>query len=34
MKRRPITQGNPAYFFNGVDDEASSPLGDVTLGEG
>ena len=28
MKRRPITPGNPAYFFNGVDDEASSPVGD------
>jgi hypothetical protein len=26
MKRRPITPGNPAYFFNGVDDEASSPV--------
>ena len=25
MKRRPITPGNPAYFFNGVDDQASSP---------
>jgi len=28
MKRRPITPGNPAYFFNGVDDEASSPWGE------
>lgn len=28
MKRRPITPGNPAYFFNGVDDQASSPVGD------
>ena len=26
MKRRPITPGNPAYFFNGVDDQASSPV--------
>jgi hypothetical protein len=34
MKRRPITPGNPAFFFNGVDDEASSPLGDEDLGEG
>lgn len=25
MKRRPITPGNPAYFFNGVDDQASVP---------
>jgi hypothetical protein len=25
MKTRPHTPGNPAYFFNGVDDEASSP---------
>ena len=25
MKRRPVTPGNPAYFFNGVDDQASSP---------
>lgn len=33
MKRRPITPGNPAYFFNGVDDEASSPHGDTDLGE-
>lgn len=24
MKRRPVTRGNPAYFFNGVDDQASS----------
>ena len=29
MKTRPITPGNPAYFFNGVDDEASSPGGDT-----
>lgn len=28
MKRRPITPGNPAYFFNGVDDQASSPFGE------
>ncbi len=28
MKRRPITPGNPAYFFNGVDDEPSSPSGE------
>ena len=33
MKRRPITPGNPAFFFNGVDDEASSPHGDEDLGE-
>lgn len=33
MKRRPITPGNPAFFFNGVDDQASSPLGDTDLGE-
>jgi hypothetical protein len=26
MKRRPITPGNPAYFFNGVDDQSSSPV--------
>ena len=25
MKTRPHTPGNPAYFFNGVDDQASSP---------
>jgi len=25
MKTRPHTPGNPAYYFNGVDDEASSP---------
>lgn len=25
MKSRPHTPGNPAYFFNGVDDQASSP---------
>ena len=29
MKRRPITPGNPSYFFNGVDDQSSSPGGDV-----
>ena len=29
MKTRPITPGNPAYFFNGVDDQASSPGGDT-----
>ena len=28
MKRRPITPGNPAYFFNGVDDQASAPSGE------
>ncbi len=28
MKRRPITPGNPAYFFNGVDDQASTKHGD------
>jgi hypothetical protein len=33
MKRRPITPGNPAFFFNGVDDQSSSPLGDTDLGE-
>jgi hypothetical protein len=33
MKRRPITPGNPAFFFNGVDDQASSPHGDTDLGE-
>lgn len=25
MKRRPVTPGNPAYFFNGVDDVSSAP---------
>ncbi|MEO8247197.1 MAG: hypothetical protein ABI622_08795 [Chloroflexota bacterium] len=25
MKRRPVTRGNPAYFFNGVDDVAAAP---------
>jgi hypothetical protein len=30
MKRRPITPGNPAYFFNGVDDQSSSPVGGAT----
>jgi hypothetical protein len=25
MKRRPNTPGNPAYLFNGVDDQASVP---------
>ena len=34
MKRRPITPGNPAFFFNGVDDQSSSPHGDTDLGEG
>jgi len=34
MKRRPITPGNPAFFFNGVDDESSSPRGDGDVGEG
>lgn len=33
MKRRPITPGNPAYFFNGVDDQSSAPSGDVVIGE-
>jgi len=28
MKTRPHTPGNPYYFFNGVDDQASSPVGD------
>lgn len=32
MKTRPHTPGNPAYFFNGVDDQASSPMGDQALG--
>ena len=27
MKRRPHTPGNPYYFFNGVDDQSSSPRG-------
>jgi hypothetical protein len=27
MKRRPITPGNPAYFFNGVDDQSASKEG-------
>jgi hypothetical protein len=27
MKRRPHTPGNPYYFFNGVDDQSSSPQG-------
>jgi len=27
MKDRPITRGNPAYFFNGVDDQASTKHG-------
>lgn len=27
MKRRPITPGNPAYLFNGVDDQSSAPQG-------
>jgi hypothetical protein len=27
MKRRPITPGNPAYYFNGVDDQASTKNG-------
>ncbi len=30
MKRRPITPGNPAFFFNGVDDQSSSPRGGAT----
>ena len=25
MKERPVTPGNPAYFFTGVDDQASTP---------
>ncbi len=32
MKRRPITPGNPAYFFTGVDDQASTKHGDPGLG--
>lgn len=28
MKRRPITPGNPAYFFNGVDDQSASKHGE------
>ena len=27
MKRRPHTPGNPYYFFNGVDDQSSTPVG-------
>jgi len=30
MKRRPITPDNPAYFFNGVDEQSSSPVGGAT----
>jgi hypothetical protein len=34
MKRRPITTGNPAFYFTGADDQASTPRGDTDLGEG
>jgi len=29
MKNRPHTPGNPAFFFNGVDDQSSSKHGDA-----
>lgn len=29
MKERPHTPGNPYYYFNGVDDQASTPYGET-----